>query len=258
MIKITPLYAFSDNYIWALVNENNKQLIVVDPGQSEPVESFINEHNLELTAIWITHKHADHTGGVKKLRELYPLVNVMADERHGVKADYTVKEGSSFRSWGCNIDVLKVAGHTKDHLAYVLNIGKKKHVFCGDTLFSGGCGRVFTGDMQAMYNSLLKLNSLEADTLFYPAHEYTASNLKFGLFIEPDNVAMQQWLEKVNQLTLDKTPSLPTTLEIERLINIFLRVNEPVVVESVSQKCDLIDKAPLTVFTALRRLKDDF
>ncbi|PIE47454.1 MAG: hydroxyacylglutathione hydrolase [Gammaproteobacteria bacterium] len=258
MIQITPLNAFTDNYIWALVHENHKQLIVVDPGQAEPVESFINAHNLELTAIWITHKHADHTGGVNKLRETYPLVNIIADERHGVKADYIVKEGSRFSTWGYNIDVLKVVGHTQDHLAFVLNIDEKKHIFCGDTLFSGGCGRVFTGDMQAMYKSLLTLNSFEADTLFYPAHEYTANNLKFGLFIEPDNTAMQQWLKKVEKLTLDNQPSLPTTLEVERLINVFLRVNEPTVIESVSKKCDLSDKKPLTVFTALRKLKDNF
>lgn len=258
MINIQPIRAFSDNYIWAIVNEDNKQLVVVDPGQAQPVIDFIEAYKLELKAMLITHKHADHIGGVKELTSLYPHTHLIANSAHGVNQNQKVSDGSSLRIWGLNTEVWQVAGHTHNHLAYILNLNDVKHVFCGDTLFSAGCGRVFTGDMQAMHNSLQRLNTLPENTLFYPAHEYTASNLRFGLHIEPNNTEMQQWLTKVEKLVEEGNPSLPTTLAVERLINVFLRVSEPSVIDSLQQKLELANVEPLTVFTELRRLKDSF
>lgn len=261
MIKITAIKAFNDNYIWAIINENNRQLIVIDPGQATPVIEFVEANQLRLTAIWITHKHADHTGGVVALQQQYPLVQVVAHKQHGIEPDFFVREGSYLQAWEYNVAVWQIAGHTKHHLAYLLDLQKydgKQHVFCGDTLFSGGCGRVFTGDYQAMFASLQRLNTLAEDTLLYPAHEYTASNLKFGLYIEPTNGAMKKWQQRVEALTATGEPSLPTSLAVERLINVFLRTNQPAVIESVRDKVELSDETPLAIFTGLRQLKDGF
>ncbi|PNK59730.1 hydroxyacylglutathione hydrolase [Psychrobacter sp. FDAARGOS_221] len=258
-LTITAIPAFTDNYIWALINEKNKQAIVVDPGQAAPVAEYLQEHDFELTAIWITHHHNDHVGGVSELRELYPMTHVVASSEHGVEPDQTVIDGSSVRAWGYGAQVWAVPGHTKSHLAYIFDNNEDiKHVFCGDTLFSAGCGRVFTGTMEQLYNSLKRFSKLPDETLFYPAHEYTASNLKFGLAIEPDNQYMQQTLLEVEQVTAQGRPSLPVTLAHEKQVNVFLRTDEDSVIDGVKAKVELSDTKPLTVFTALRQLKDNF
>ncbi len=223
MISIQPINAFNDNYIWAIVNNNTQQCIIVDSGKAKPVVDFIEQTGLELTAIWITHKHYDHTGGVAELQQKFPNVEVIAHAKHGVRQDITVEENSQFTAWDYTVEVWHIAGHTKNHLAYLLNTDNQYHVFCGDTLFSSGCGRVFTGDMSAMFNSLQRLASLADDTLFYPAHEYTLSNLKFALSIEPNNQAIQQRHAQVLQLTAENKPSLPTSLSQEKQTNVFLQ-----------------------------------
>lgn len=258
MLRFYPIPAFSDNYIWALVNPNNKQAVIIDPGQADPVRAYINEHGLDLTAIWITHKHADHIGGVAELREWYPLTHVVAHAEHGVHPDQEVKEGTSISLWGKTAQVWLVAGHTEYHLAYLLEIDKVKHVFCGDTLFSAGCGRVFSGTVDELYHSLKRFNKLPEDTLFYPAHEYTLNNLAFGLSIEPDNLSMQQHVIDVEQKLAKGQTSLPTTLSQERDINVFLRCDKDSVIDGVAKQSELIDDKPLTVFTALRQLKNHF
>ena len=255
---ITPIKAFTDNYIWAVVNDTNKQAIVVDPGQAEPVAEYLEEYDLDLTAIWITHHHHDHIGGVAELRELYPMTHVVAGSEHSVNPDQVVKEGSSVNVWGHSAQVWAVPGHTDSHLAYVLDRDGEKHVFCGDTLFSAGCGRVFTGTIEQLFESFKRLNKLPEETLFYPAHEYTASNLKFGLSIEPDNEAMQQTLANVEEITATGKPSLPVTLAHERQVNVFLRTEKESVAQGVAAKQALEDTKSLTVFSALRALKDDF
>lgn len=257
-INIQPIKAFSDNYIWTIVNHNNKQVIVIDPGEAKPVIDFLSENELTLTEIWITHKHRDHIGGLDELIQEYPNIKVYAHPKHGVKQTKIVEEGSEFIAFGYIVKVWHIAGHTENHLAYLLDIDDKSHVFCADTLFSAGCGRVFTGDMQAMYQSLQRLSCLSDKTLFYPAHEYTASNLKFGLYIEPDNVAMQKRLLKVQQSSELGKPSLPTSLAQEKMINVFLRLSEPSVLESLAQKTSNKVYKPNEVFATLRRLKDDF
>lgn len=255
---ITPIPAFSDNYIWALVNDTNKQAIVIDPGQAEPVAKYLQDYELELTAIWITHHHDDHIGGVAELRELYPLTHVVASSEHGVHPDQVVKEGSSVSAWGYTAQVWGVPGHTESHLAYLLAKDEVKQVFCGDTLFSAGCGRVFTGTIEQLFESFKRFNKLPEKSLFYPAHEYTASNLKFGLSIEPDNEVMLQSLSEVEALTSQGKSSLPVTLAHERQVNVFLRTEELTVIEGVQRKVELPDTKSLTVFSALRSLKDNF
>jgi hydroxyacylglutathione hydrolase len=257
-ITIQPIKAFSDNYIWTLINDTNKQAIVIDPGQAEPVAAFLNEQDLDLTAIWTTHHHFDHTGGVAELREYFPMTHVVAHAEHGVDPDQTIKDGSSVSAWGASGQVWDISGHTNHHMAYVLDIDNQKHVFCGDTLFSAGCGRVFTGTIEQLYNSFKRLNTLPEDTLLYPAHEYTANNLRFGLSIEPHNIAMQAALEVAQEKTKNGKPTLPVTLAHERKVNVFLRTDSLDVIAGVKAKMTLTDEKPLTVFAALRELKDNF
>lgn len=255
---ITPIRTFTDNYVWALVNDTNKQAIVVDPGQAGPVAQYIKEYDLDLTAIWITHHHHDHIGGVAELREMFPMTHVVAGAEHSVNPDQVVKEGSSINVWGYSTQVWAVPGHTEHHLAYILEKDGQKQVFCGDTLFSAGCGRVFTGTIEQLFDSLKRFNKLPKESLFYPAHEYTAANLKFGLTIEPDNRVMQQTLVEVEEMTAAGKASLPVTLEHERQVNVFLRTDEESVIEGASKQQALPDTKPLTVFSALRSLKDNF
>lgn len=257
-IRIHPIKAFNDNYIWTLINENNKQAIVIDPGQAEPVVVYLDENALELTSIWTTHHHHDHIGGVAELQESYPMTHLVAHAEHNVDEDQTIKDGSTVSAWGCAAQVWDVSGHTASHMAYVLDIDGQKHCFCGDTLFSAGCGRVFTGTIEGLYDSFTRLNNLPAETLLYPAHEYTASNLRFGLSIEPDNKAMQQALIQATEKTAQGIPTLPVTLAHERAINVFLRTQEPSVMAGVQSKINLADDKPLTVFAALRELKNNF
>lgn len=257
-IRIHPIKAFNDNYIWTLINEGNKQAIVIDPGQAEPVITYLEDNELELTSIWTTHHHYDHVGGVAELQEAYPMTHLVAHGEHTVDEDQTIKDGSTVSAWGCAAQVWDVSGHTASHMAYILDIDGQKHCFCGDTLFSAGCGRVFTGTIEQLHDSFERLNRLPAETLLYPAHEYTASNLRFGLTIEPANEAMQQTLAQAEAQTAQGVPTLPVTLAHERAVNVFLRTQEPTVIAGVKSQVAIDDDKPLTVFAALRELKDNF
>lgn len=257
-IIIHPIKAFSDNYIWTLINDANKQAIVIDPGEAAPVVDYLNEFGLDLTAIWITHHHHDHIGGVAELREHFPMTHVVAHSEHGVSPDQTIKDGSSVSAWGVSAQVWDISGHTAHHMSYLLDKDSQKHVFCGDTLFSGGCGRVFTGTIEQLHSSFKRLNTLPEQTLLYPAHEYTANNLRFGLSIEPSNIAMQAALETALEQTQNNHPTLPVTLAHERKVNVFLRTDNLEVIAGVKAKMTLSDEKPLTVFSALRQLKDNF
>lgn len=257
-IQIHPIKAFNDNYIWTLINKNNKQAIVIDPGQAQPVAEYMQAHDLEMTSIWTTHHHFDHVGGVMELQEYFPMTHIVGHSEHGVEEDQTIKDGSSVSAWGCTVQVWDIPGHTASHMAYILDVDGQKHCFCGDTLFSAGCGRVFTGTIEQLYSSFKRLNELPDEALLYPAHEYTANNLRFGLSIEPNNVAMQQALADAENKTAQGIPTLPVTLAHERAVNVFMRVSEPSVIEGVSVKTNLPDDKPLTVFAALRELKDNF
>jgi len=257
-IRIHPIKAFNDNYIWTLINESNKQAIVIDPGQAAPVVAYLEENGLELTSIWTTHHHHDHIGGVAELQESYPMTHLVAHTEHNVDEDQTIKDGSTVSAWGCSAQVWDVSGHTASHMAYILDIDGLKHCFCGDTLFSAGCGRVFTGTIEQLHDSFKRLNGLPSETLLYPAHEYTASNLRFGLSIEPDNEAMQQALAQAEDKTAQGIPTLPVTLGHERAINVFLRTQEPSVIAGVKAQFNTDDDKSLTVFAALRELKNNF
>ncbi|WP_066567106.1 hydroxyacylglutathione hydrolase [Snodgrassella sp. CFCC 13594] len=256
-MTIMPIHAFEDNYIWLL--RHNDEAICVDPGEAAPLMAYLEQHHLSLKAIWLTHAHADHIGGVAALREAWPDVVVYGNGAWpGVCC--AVDEGDELRAWDAVATVWAVPGHTLDHLAYVLSNGSEIRVFCGDTLFSGGCGRVFSGTITDLYHSITRLNTLPAHTLFYPAHEYTLANLIFAAAVEPGNEHIQQAQQQAQQLRRQHRPTLPVTLAHEREINPFLRTHAATVAAAAVRTG--LDKASATqslaVFACLREWKNRF
>lgn len=218
-MKIYPIKAFSDNYIWML--EKNNEAIVVDPGESPQVLAYLEENNLTLRAILLTHNHDDHTGGVMDMSEKYPDIAIYGPVETEELNTRTVSEGDTVEVLDESFEVFLTAGHTEAHISYLSG----SNLFCGDALFSGGCGRVFTGDYQAQYDALQKFRKLDDTVNVYAAHEYTITNLSFALTIEPGNAAIQKALDDAKKnVMLDKS-TLPSSIALEKEINILLRSN---------------------------------
>ncbi len=254
MLKISPINAFSDNYIWLIqTNEGNT---LVDPGDSKPIILTIDKLGITIDDILITHHHFDHIGGLKLLK---PLIkgSVIGPKNNAIDLlDKHVGEGDIIESIGLQFSVFEVPGHTLDHIAFYSET-EKEVLFCGDTIFSGGCGRVFEGTFEQMNHSLEKLVSLPSKTEIYCAHEYTLSNLQFALMAEPDNVDLKEYeLDSKNKRERN-IPTIPTTLGQELQINPFLRVAETSLREAISDK---LDHSNITtnaeVFGFLRSWKD--
>ncbi|MEF1253661.1 hydroxyacylglutathione hydrolase [Vibrio sp. M260112] len=252
MLNIKSIPAFNDNYIW-LIENSDRRCAVVDPGDATPVLTYLKEHELNLEAILITHHHNDHIGGVAELVRQFPSVDVVGPANEPVPTlTHAVDAGDQIELFDEIFFVLGLEGHTSGHIGYV---GDGK-LFCGDVLFSAGCGRVFEGTMEQMHNSLNKLAALPEETEVYCAHEYTTSNLAFALAVEPDNSQLQQYRDEVNRLRAQNKPTLPTTIRREKWINPFLRTDQPSVIRSVSNRTSQTD--PLAIFTALREWKNEF
>ncbi|GAA5219262.1 hydroxyacylglutathione hydrolase [Corallincola platygyrae] len=255
MIQISPISAFNDNYIWLIESDN--KAIVVDPGDASPVINTIEERGLQLVAILLTHHHADHVGGINQLKQTYSNVKVFGPVKEATDySDIQLDDGDAFPLPGISTlcRVYAVPGHTLGHIAY--HIGD--HLFCGDTLFSGGCGRLFEGTAEQMHHSLQTLANLPADTKVYPAHEYTLANLRFAQTVEPDNQALATHFKSCESLRENGQPTLPSTIETENAINPFLRVDQITVVQSVSRYLEKSVSAPTEVFAGLRGWKDNF
>ncbi|MDO4640110.1 MAG: hydroxyacylglutathione hydrolase [Neisseria sp.] len=250
-MQIVPIPALSDNYIWLIRSGN--EAVCVDPGEAAPVAAYLAQHGLVLRQIWITHHHHDHIDGIADLRRLFPECKVYGNDDIAAATDY-VAEGSEVGFCGETARVWYVPGHTGRHLAYLLLLSGRYHVFCGDTLFSAGCGRVFTGTVAQLYGSMQRFNSLPADTLFYPAHEYTASNLCFAIHIEPDN---QPAIEAL-ALAEKSKPTLPVTLAHERRVNPFLRTGNAALAKRVEALSETVLNDEAEIFAALRALKNSF
>lgn len=216
-MKITPLPAFSDNYIW--VYEKDGEAMVIDPGEAQQVLDYIKEQKLQLKAILLTHKHEDHVGGVEAILETYPDTPVYGPSEVSDLADVLVQEGDTFEQFGQTIHVVKTAGHTEEHVSFIMD----KLLFCGDALFSAGCGRVFTGDYQAQFNALQRFKELADDVQIFAGHEYTLTNLQFAQTVMPESTAVIDELERVRALNNKNIPSLPSTIGLEKEINPFLR-----------------------------------
>ena len=272
---ILTVPAFQDNYIWIV--HDGVHAAVVDPGDAEPVLSALREHGLVLTAILLTHHHADHIGGVPALlahaREVAHLpahepaqIPVYGPRHDGIDA-VTVPLGEGERitvpGIGLDLTVLDVPGHTRGHIAFARTDGADGHgthwLFCGDTLFGAGCGRLFEGTPAQMAASLAKLAALPDDTLVYCAHEYTLSNLRFAEAVEPGNQAVQLRLRADSAKRGTNLPTIPSTIAIEKATNPFLRASEPAIVETLVAAGKLAPGAgALDSFTALRAWKNVF
>ena len=249
-MKITPVKALNDNYIWMIQDGNHAAC--VDPSDATPVLIFLVRNRLMLAQTWVTHLHHDHIGGVQSLKNGF-MESPVYGEADIDLATHTVTAGTQFPFGDGLVTVWATPGHTDRHVSYLLENAEGLHVFCGDTLFSAGCGRVFTGTIEELYDSFQRFNQLPEDTLFYPAHEYTASNLRFAEFIEPENPGIQAALG-----VAEHTPTLPVTLAHERKINPFLRVDLPHVRERVEELAGKRLNSGLEVFAALRELKNRF
>ena len=249
-MNITPIQALADNYIWLLQQGN--EAVCIDPGDAAPVIGYLKAHGLALRQIWITHHHADHTAGLPELIRQFPDCRIYANYDIP-QATHTVGEGSSWPLWQSRVEVWHTPGHTQTHLSYLLQTGGQARLFCGDTLFSAGCGRVFDGTPAQLFASLQRINRLPENTLLYPAHEYTAANLRFAAHIEPDNphiIAAQQRAQTI--------PTLPVTLAREKQTNPFLRVHLPAVQQRIRQLTQQTYDSDEDYFVALRELKNRF
>ena len=255
-----PVPAFTDNYLWVL--HNGQRAVAVDPGDAKALGDWLDLHGLGLELILVTHHHADHTGGVAALRDRTGARVVGPADEPMPEPLQRVGEGDTVEALGLCWQVLAVPGHTRGHVAYVATpLGEPPVLFCGDTLFSGGCGRLFEGTPAQMHRSLQRLAALPDDTRVCCAHEYTLSNLRFARTVEPHNPALQAHERSCESLRAQGLPTLPSTLALERDINPFLRTRVPEVREAAraqpeAQGLDLHDE--VNVLAVLRAWKNRF
>ena len=240
---LIPINVYQDNYIW-VYGRGDLPVIVIDMGQSSPIISFLKDYHLSVESVLLTHYHQDHIAGIEAFKQAYPKATVFGPQECQTSAidQYLLTHGQQdeeIYTSHYQINVLNTGGHTAQHVSYLID----GILFCGDTLFSAGCGRVFTGDYQQMFDSLQIIKRLPSETLICPGHEYTLSNLEFALAVADDVHKKQiifDQLEKVKTLRAEHKPSLPTTLALEKEINPFLQANT------------------LEEFIHLRKLKDNF
>jgi hydroxyacylglutathione hydrolase len=255
-MTLIPLPAFADNYIWML--HDGHKALVVDPGDARPVFDALQAHGLQLESILVTHHHADHTGGVAELRDSTDA-QVFGPAGEEMPEPLTrLSGGQTCSAMGLAFQVMDVPGHTAGHIAFFCaDLDGAPLLFCGDTLFSGGCGRLFEGTPAQMLASLDSLAALPGSTRVCCTHEYTLSNLKFACAVEPGNVELQQYLARCQQLRADGLPTLPSSVALERQINPFLRSRLPAVIAAANTH-DAAMTRDTGAFATLRQWKNDY
>ena len=254
MLSVKPIKAYQDNYIWLV--STNEGSIVVDPGESKKILNLIDNNEIDLKGVLITHHHFDHTNGLSDLLnkrglEVYgPKNNV-----HGI--NNIVKNNDKFTVIGIDFEVIEIPGHTLDHIAFYSFNDGQPILFCGDTLFSGGCGRVFEGTFDQMFIALKKISKYPKETKIFCGHEYTLSNLKFALAVDENNEDLIEEYDNIKNIVDSGNPSLPTILEKELKINPFLRCDNHHIKNKIVSKFNTSDDE-FEVFCALRQWKDNF
>ncbi len=253
--SILPIPIFKDNYVWAIINTDTKTAFIVDPGEAPAVIEFLTQQQLTLGGILITHHHWDHCNGVLELKQHYsvPVYGSYKEKIEGVTklvqgGDHIPLEES------LTFEVIEIPGHTLGHIAYYA----RNRVFCGDTLFAAGCGRLFEGTAEQLYHSLQTLAALPEETQVYCGHEYTQNNLRFAKTVEPGNRAIDERIERVNALRAKQLPSLPSLIREEKQTNPFLRCSSPEVIAHVEHYAGKRLSKPVEVFAQLRKWKDEF
>lgn len=263
-LRIYPVPAFSDNYIWCLTNPESGKTLIVDPGQARPVLDYLNTNGFKADTILITHHHPDHTGGVKEIQQKFPDIRIFGPAGSPFKGATALVQGGDELIWdGITFNILAVPGHTLDHIAYfsASQVNNKSVLFCGDTLFVCGCGRLFEGTPDQMLTSLRALRDLPDNTAVYCAHEYTLANLRFARHWLPNDRALAEFEHTCKALREQGRPTVPTTIGQEKLLNPFLRWDDPMVVtaaENYSASHQLDSGSDCAVFTAVRHAKDHF
>ncbi len=257
MLDVSPIPAFTDNYLWLIRGiDEPRQVVVVDPGDAGPVMEYLDEHKLKLVAILVTHHHGDHVGGVRHLLDSHP-VPVYGPESESIpRIDHQLKDGDhvGISGAGLSFEVMEVPGHTAGHIAYYGHGA----VFCGDTLFCAGCGRLFEGTPAQMSSSLARLAALPPQTQVYCTHEYTLDNLRFAAQVEPENRALIEFQVAAKALRNKGLPTVPSTIDRELSLNPFLRCNEDSVRLAAGTHAGREIADPVEVFAEIRRWKDGF
>lgn len=260
-MQVSLIPAFSDNYIWAISIPEEKYIALVDPGDGDVCINYLKEHKLALCAILITHHHADHVGGIKKLKEYCETQNdtVTVYGPKGEEIPYCdtpldENDTVTIDALDTTFSVIDLPGHTRGHIAYLA----QDNLFCGDTLFSGGCGRLFEGTPEQMLSSLNKLSALPERTHVYCAHEYTKANLNFALTVEPQNTELVYYYNQVIQKREQNIATIPTSIMLEKKINPFLRCQQQSIMESASEYSGQSVTNAQTAFTIVRQWKDNF
>ena len=256
--RIHPIPAFSDNYIWALVDADQQRACVVDPGDANPVIDYLETNGLNLTDIFITHHHPDHTGGLKTLSSKY-APTVYGPEPSGIQGIISfLHEGDTATLFDHLFSVYEVPVNTLDHIAYYCDETDPPLLFCGDTLFAAGCGRLFEGTPAMMHKSLSKLSALDINTNVYCTHEYTMANLKFAQAADPNNGELTARIEREQAKRDLGEPTLPSSIQLELNTNPFLRCDQPAIKESASTRLSHSIEGEVEVFAAIRNWKDNF
>lgn len=261
MIRISPIPALETNYFWLIQpDQHQRTAYIVDPGDARPVKERLVQEGLELAAILVTHHHRDHISGIAELKAEFGIPVYGRPSERIPHITHAIQPGDSLQLEKIGFDILDVAGHTLDHIAFFFtgNALQPPSLFCGDALFAGGCGRRFEGSEDVMWQSLERLAALPDETLVYCAHEYTLDNLRFAVAMEPDNLELQQRLQEVEQLRQHGAITLPSAIGIEKRTNPFLRCHLPQLRLAAESHSGHSCLTPAQVFGVLRRLKDDW
>jgi hydroxyacylglutathione hydrolase len=255
MATIFPITAFSDNYIWMLCDEKQRYAAIVDPGDAQPVLEVLKQKNIEPVAILITHYHSDHIGGIARLSEHYPQLPVYGPSNEPIPTltdKVAHADVINLPHINSPLLVLDTKGHTSGHISYYTN----GHLFCGDTLFASGCGRVFNGTMEDLHHSLQHIAKLPPETKIYCAHEYTLDNIGFAKWVEPDNKDLLEREIQCQMLIDNDKPTVPTLLSDELKTNPFLRCHKQTVIQQAEKFAGKTLPTSSDVFSTIRRWKD--